>query len=119
MTTYRIAALLEQSPMQEQVTVQGWVRTFRSNRFIALNDGSTLSNIQCVVDFEDFDESVLKKISSGAALCVTGTLVESQGRGQAVEILVDSLEVHGASDPEAYPIQPKKHSMEFLREQAH
>ena len=119
MTTYRIAALLEQSPMQEQVTVQGWVRTFRSNRFIALNDGSTLSNIQCVVDFEDFDESVLKKISSGVALCVTGTLVESQGRGQAVEILVDSLEVHGASDPEAYPIQPKKHSLEFLREQAH
>ena len=119
MATYRIAALLEEAPLQQQVTVQGWVRTFRSNRFIALNDGSTLSNIQCVVDFENFDEAILKHVSSGAALSVTGTLVESQGRGQAVEILVDSLEVHGASDPESYPIQPKKHSMEFLREQAH
>ena len=119
MTTYRIAALLEEAPLQQQVRVQGWVRTFRSNRFIALNDGSTLSNIQCVVDFENFDEAVLKEVSSGAALSVSGTLVESQGRGQAVEIHVDSLEVHGASDPETYPIQPKKHSLEFLREQAH
>ena len=119
MKTYRIAALLEEAPLQQKVTVQGWVRTFRSNRFIALNDGSTLSNLQCVVDFENFDEATLKQVSSGAALSVSGTLVESQGRGQAVEILVDTLEIHGPSDPEAYPIQPKKHSMEFLREQAH
>lgn len=119
MTTFRIAALLKEAPLQEKVTVQGWVRTFRSNRFIALNDGSTLSNIQCVVDFEQFDEELLKQVSSGAAVSISGTLVESQGRGQAVEILVDSLEIHGPSDPDTYPIQPKKHSMEFLREQAH
>ena len=119
MTEYRIAALLEEAPLQEKVEVKGWVKTFRSNRFIALNDGSTLTNIQCVIEFENFDESLLKQISTGAALSVSGTLVESQGRGQAVEILVDKLEIHGPADPDTYPIQPKKHSMEFLREQAH
>ena len=119
MTEYRIAALLEKAPLQEKVNVKGWVRTFRSNRFIALNDGSTLTNIQCVVDFENFDETILKQVSTGAAIEVTGTLVESQGRGQAVEILVDELVIHGPADPDAFPIQPKKHSMEFLREQAH
>ena len=119
MTEYRIAALLEKAPLQEKVNVKGWVRTFRSNRFIALNDGSTLTNIQCVVDFENFDDTILKQVSTGAAIEVTGTLVESQGRGQAVEILVDELVIHGPADPDAFPIQPKKHSMEFLREQAH
>lgn len=99
--------------------VNGWVKSFRSNRFIALNDGSTLNNIQCVVDFEKLDESLLKQINTGAALKVTGTLVESQGRGQNVEIQVSEVFIHGGADPETYPIQPKKHSMEFLREQAH
>lgn len=103
----------------QEVTVQGWVRTFRSNRFIALNDGSTIHNIQCVVDFENMDEQMLKRVTTSAALKITGTLTESQGKGQTVEIQVSQLEILGDSDPETYPIQPKKHSLEFLRENAH
>jgi len=103
----------------QEVTVNGWVKTFRSNRFIALNDGSTIGNIQCVVDFETLDEEILKQINTGAALKITGTLVESQGKGQSVEIQVKKIFVHGGADPEVYPIQPKKHSLEFLREKAH
>lgn len=99
--------------------MNGWVRTFRSNRFIALNDGSTLNNIQCVVDFEELDDTILRQINTGAALRITGTLVESQGKGQSLEIQVSNLFVHGPADPEVYPIQPKKHSLEFLREKAH
>ncbi len=114
-----IQSLLKEPRLLQEVTVSGWVRTFRSNRFIALNDGSTLQNLQCVVDFERMDEETLKRITTGAALRVTGTLVESQGRGQSREIQVRNLEILGDSDPEKYPIQPKKHSMEFLREQAH
>ena len=119
MKSYRISTLIEESPLNQKVEVKGWVRAFRSNRFVALNDGSTLKNIQCVVDFENFDDSILKQINTGAALQIQGTLVESQGRGQAVEIHVDQIEVVGPADPDEYPIQPKKHSMEFLREQAH
>ncbi len=115
----RIRTLLNDAPLLQEVRVSGWVRTFRSNRFIALNDGSTLQNLQCVVDFENFEEETLRRITTGAALTVHGTLVESQGRGQTVEVQVDQLEIHGDADPERYPIQPKKHSMEFLREQAH
>ena len=107
------------APKLQEVTVNGWVRTFRSNRFIALNDGSTLNNIQCVVDFENLKEDVLNQINTGAALQIKGTLVESKGRGQSVEIQVTELYVHGVADPETYPIQPKKHSLEFLREKAH
>ena len=103
----------------KEVTVKGWVRTFRANRFIALNDGSTLQNLQCVVDFENLEEAILKQINTGAALAVKGELVASQGKGQFVEIQVTELTVLGAADPEQYPIQPKKHSFEFLREQAH
>ncbi|MDA8686214.1 asparagine--tRNA ligase [Robiginitalea sp.] len=117
MTT--IKSLLEDSKLLQEVTVYGWVRTFRSNRFIALNDGSTLQNLQCVVDFEQLDESTLKRINTGTAIKVNGILVESQGSGQSHEIQVNNLQVLGDSDPEKYPIQPKKHSMEFLREQAH
>ena len=119
MIKYEVKELLSEKPLHREVEVNGWVRSFRSNRFIALNDGSTLQNIQGVVDFEEFDESLLKQITVGAALKLQGTLVESQGRGQDVEIQVNSIAIHGAADPEAYPIQPKKHSMEFLREQAH
>ncbi|MDC1060810.1 asparagine--tRNA ligase [Flavobacteriaceae bacterium] len=111
--------MLETAPKGQQVTVQGWVRTFRANRFIALNDGSTLGNLQCVVDFEDFDEALLKDISTGAALKVTGRYIESQGKGQTAEIQVEDLLIYGTADPESYPIQPKKHSFEFLREKAH
>ncbi|WP_190811082.1 asparagine--tRNA ligase [Flagellimonas sp. S3867] len=119
MSSYSIKELLKKQPVGENVEVNGWVKTFRSNRFIALNDGSTIHNLQCVVDFENFDEDLLKQVSTGAALKVTGTLVESQGRGQNIEIQATDVFVHGAADPETYPIQPKKHSLEFLREKAH
>lgn len=119
MTTKTVRELLAQSVDHQDVSIKGWVRTFRANRFIALNDGSTINNIQCVVDFENFDETLLKRITTGSAIHVVGELVESQGKGQSVEIQVKSLEVLGDSDPETYPIQPKKHSFEFLRENAH
>ncbi|MET7029755.1 asparagine--tRNA ligase [Sediminicola luteus] len=119
MKSQSIQELLSGKNVLQEVTVFGWVKTFRSNRFIALNDGSTLNNIQCVVNFEDFEDELLKQISTGAALKVTGTLVESQGKGQSVEIQVKNVEVLGSADPETYPIQPKKHSLEFLREKAH
>jgi asparaginyl-tRNA synthetase len=119
MTTKTVAQLLSHDVTIQDVTVKGWVRTFRANRFIALNDGSTINNIQCVVDFENFDEALLKRITTGAAIHITGELVESQGKGQSVEIVVKTLDVLGDSDPETYPIQPKKHSFEFLRENAH
>jgi asparaginyl-tRNA synthetase len=119
MNTFSIKELLSPEHLHQEVVVNGWVKTYRSNRFIALNDGSTLNNIQCVVDFEQFDESLLKQINTGAALKISGTLVESQGKGQSVEIQVKEITVHGGADPELYPIQPKKHSLEFLREKAH
>ncbi|WP_019670681.1 asparagine--tRNA ligase [Eudoraea adriatica] len=119
MKSYSINELLQSPPLKQKVEVNGWVKTFRSNRFIALNDGSTIKNIQCVVDFERFDEDLLKKIATGAALKIKGVLVESLGKGQSVEIQAEEIFVHGLSDPDSYPIQPKKHSMEFLREQAH
>jgi asparaginyl-tRNA synthetase len=119
MKTTPIKSLLEDSVLLQEVQVSGWVRTFRSNRFIALNDGSTLKNLQCVVDFESMGEEDLKRITTGAALQVRGTLVESQGRGQKVEIQVKELQILGEANPDKYPIQPKKHTMEFLREQAH
>ena len=111
--------LLYNTKTLQEVTAKGWVRTFRNNQFIALNDGSTLQNIQCVVDFENTPETTLKRISTGAAVCVTGTLQESQGKGQNVEIQVSKIEILGDSDAEKYPMQPKKHSLEFLRENAH
>lgn len=119
MTTKTVAELLSQNEIIQDVSLKGWVRTFRANRFIALNDGSTINNIQCVVDFENFDETLLKRVTTGSAIHVTGELVESQGKGQTVEIVVKTLNVLGDSDPESYPIQPKKHSFEFLRENAH
>ncbi len=119
MNSYSVKELLSENLLLQEVTINGWVKAFRSNRFIALNDGSTINNLQCVVDFESFDESVLKQINTGAAVKITGTLVESQGKGQKVEIQVSDLAVLGAADPETYPIQPKKHSLEFLREKAH
>ena len=119
MTNSTVSELLHSDKILQEVSVKGWVRTFRANRFIALNDGSTINNIQCVVDFENTDESLLKKITTGAAVSVIGTLIESQGKGQKVEIKVINLEILGESNPDEYPIQPKKHSLEFLRENAH
>ncbi|WP_159021931.1 asparagine--tRNA ligase [Formosa sp. L2A11] len=114
-----ISELLKQDFTLQEVDIKGWVRTFRANRFIALNDGSSLQNIQCVVDFENTSEDTLKRITTGAAVHIKGELAESQGKGQSVEIQVKSIEILGDSDPETYPIQPKKHSFEFLRENAH
>ncbi|MGF1556271.1 asparagine--tRNA ligase [Paucihalobacter sp.] len=119
MTKNTVANLLAKDAVLQDVELKGWVRTFRANRFIALNDGSTINNIQCVVDFEKFDENLLKRVTTGAAIHIKGTLIESQGKGQSVEIQVSYLNILGESDPETYPIQPKKHSFEFLRENAH
>jgi len=115
----KIKALLQSEQTNIEVTVKGWVRTFRNNQFIALNDGSTNSNIQIVVDFENTDPTILKRITTGAAISVVGQLVASLGKGQTVEVKATEIEILGDSDPEKYPLQPKKHSLEFLREIAH
>ena len=115
----KIKAILESTNIGDEYQVQGWARTFRANRFIALNDGSTLNNLQCVVDFEKLEDALLKQINTGAALKLNGILTESQGSGQKVELQVNKIEILGSSDPDKYPIQPKKHSLEFLREKAH
>jgi len=119
MKTVKVKDLLQSTQTQTNITVKGWVRTFRNNQFIALNDGSTLHNIQCVVDFENTPETTLKRITTGAALSITGNLVESQGAGQKYEVQATHLEILGDSDAEKFPMQPKKHSLEFLRENAH
>ncbi|MEM0517743.1 MULTISPECIES: asparagine--tRNA ligase [Aequorivita] len=117
-----IAELLKSEPSHHEVTVRGWVRSFRSNRFIALNDGSTIHTLQCVVNFENTEEEILKKVTIGAAIEVHGLLVESQGQGQNVEIQVSKLTVLGEANPEDVKrtiLSPKRHSLETLREQAH
>ncbi len=106
----------------KQVCVKGWVRTRRGNKhvqFVALNDGSTINNLQIVVDLEQFTEEQLKPITTGSSLCVVGTLVASQGKGQSYEVQAQEIEVYGTADPEEYPLQKKGHTLEFLREKAH
>ena len=115
----KIAELIQAEPIGEQVLVCGWVRTFRNNQFVALNDGSTIKTLQCVVDFEAEDEATLKQITTGAAMRIQGEIIASQGRGQTIELKVSEFKVVGLADAETYPIQPKKHSLEFLRENAH
>ena len=116
----KVKDLLNSTTTLHEVNAKGWVRTFRNNQFIALNDGSTIDNIQCVVDFENTPDETLKRITTGAAISVTGTLVESKGAGQKFEIQVAKLEILGDSDAEKFPIQPKnKPSLDFLRENAH
>lgn len=119
MTKNSVAELLKSGSVLQEVTIKGWVRTFRSNRFIALNDGSTINNIQCVIDFENTPEETLKRITTGAAIHIKGIIAESQGKGQSVEVQVSNIEILGDSNADEYPIQPKKHSFEFLRENAH
>lgn len=122
MKRVKIAEILSQPVVGTELVVKGWVRAFRSNRFIQVNDGSTINSIQAVVDFENFDEAILKKITTGAAVGLTGILVESQGAGQAIELQVSAIEIIGEAHPDEVQktvMQPKKHSMEFLREQAH
>jgi len=115
----KVKELLDSTAFGSTVTVKGWVRTFRNNQFIAINDGSTINNIQAVVDFENTDEALLKRLTTGAAISITGELIESLGKGQKVEVKVKHLEILGDSDAEKFPLQPKKHSLEFLREIAH
>ena len=105
--------------LNKKLSISGWVKTFRANRFISLNDGSCIGNLQCVIDFESTNHQVLKKITTGAAINVKGSLIKSQGSKQNFELKVDNCEILGESDPELYPIQPKKHSFEFLRDNAH
>ncbi len=117
--TLLIKEILKLKPKNQLVTAEGWVKNFRANKFISLNDGSTIQNIQCVIDFENFDYSIIKKINTGASLLIKGKLVKSVGSGQEIEVLVVDIKIYGESHPEKYPIQPKKHSFEFLRENAH
>ncbi|MGO1816188.1 MAG: asparagine--tRNA ligase [Sphingobacterium sp.] len=115
----RINRLLKSEEFGQEVIVKGWVRTFRNNQFIAINDGSSINNIQAVIDFENIPSNLLKKINTGAAVRVKGTLIESLGKGQKVEIKASEVTIIGEADPDKYPLQPKKHSLEFLREIAH
>lgn len=119
MARLRIKDILTTAPTEQTITVKGWVRTFRNNSFIALNDGSTNNNLQVVVDFTNTPEETLKRITTGAAVSATGILIASLGKGQSVELKATSVEILGDSDAEKYPLQPKKHSLEFLREIAH
>ncbi len=122
MQEHVISEILAMDPSINPVTVSGWVRAFRSNRFIQINDGSTIRNLQCVVDFESFDDELLKSISVGAAVRISGPIVASQGQGQAVEIQVQTVDILGTADPEQVKLtilSPKRHSLETLREQAH
>ncbi len=116
----KIKELLNTQPAGQQITVNGWVRTFRNNQFIAINDGSTLQNIQAVIDFANIDEALLKRITPGSCLTVTGELIPSPAKGQAVEVKVSTFEILGDCDPEQYPLQLKNRpSLEYLREIAH
>src|SRR4028119_663142 len=115
----KVKELLAAEPGGQETPVMGWVRTFRNNQFIALNDGSTNNNIQVVAELGKFDEGLLKRITTGASLKVTGIVVASLGKGQKVEVKATEIEILGDSDAEKYPLQPKKHSLEFLREIAH
>lgn len=119
MQRIKIAELLRTEPVGTQVLVKGWVKAFRNNQFIALNDGSTAHNLQVVVDFENTDEATLARIKYGAAIAASGLLIESQGKGQKVEVKASQIEILGDCNPEEFPLQPKKQSLEFLREHAH
>jgi len=122
MNRTKIAEILETAPIGKKVKIQGWVRTKRGSKnvaFVTVNDGSTIKNIQVVVNVDQFDESQVKLINTGACIDVQGVLVESKGGGQNLELQAQQIEVVGEADPERYPLQPKRHSLEFLREIAH
>ena len=118
----KIVDIFDASLVGQQVCVKGWVRTRRGNKnvqFVALNDGSTIKNIQIVVDLAKFSEEELKPITTGSSLCVEGLLVESEGKGQTCEIQAEKIQIYGTADPDSYPLQKKGHTMEFLRDIAH
>jgi asparaginyl-tRNA synthetase len=121
-TTVKQLLSASDSYLDKEIDVKGWVRTRRGNKnvqFVALNDGSTIKNLQIVVDMSQFNEDILRPITTGASLHVQGLLVASQGKGQTVELQAREIEVYGTADPDTYPLQKKGHSMEFLREKAH
>ena len=115
----KIKALLTSDQANYEATVMGWVRTFRNNQFIALNDGSTNNNLQVVAELGKFDDATLKRLTTGACIKATGVVIPSLGKGQKVELKATSIEILGDSDAVKFPLQPKKHSLEFLREIAH
>lgn len=118
----KISDIFDPALVGSEVCVKGWVRTRRGNKyvqFVALNDGSTIKNIQIVFDMNDFSDDTLKPVTTGASICVEGILVESMGKGQSVEIQAKHLTVYGTADPDTYPLQKKGHTLEFLREKAH
>ena len=119
MNLSKVQEIYDSPSIDSEINLGGWVRAFRANKFIELNDGSTIKNIQCVINDGIIDEDIIKRISVGCSLIITGILVNSIGKGQSFEINVSDIKLLGDSDPEEYPIQPKKHSFEFLREQAH
>lgn len=122
MKRIKVKEILQIGETGKTVVAKGWVRTKRGSKnvnFIALNDGSTIHNLQIVVDVDSFDDALLRNINTGAALSVTGELAESAGSGQKIELIATEIELLGKADPEKYPIQPKRHTLEFLRENAH
>lgn len=119
MKRIKISELLRTAPLGQEVTVMGWVRTFRNSQFISVNDGSTIQNIQAVVELNSQPDDILRRLTTGACVAITGSLIASPAKGQAVEIKAISVDILGDCDAEQYPLQPKKHSLEFLREIAH
>lgn len=122
MVKYQIKEVLKLNDFGQKITVKGWVRTKRESKnviFISINDGSTINNIQAVVELGKIDDEILKAVTTGSCIAVDGVLIESQGSGQTVEIQADSILVYGSADPDKFPLQPKRHSLEFLREIAH
>ena len=122
MKRIKVKSLLNEKATGQEICVKGWVRTRRGSKhvsFIALNDGSTINNIQVVAEGDHFEEDLIKRITTGSAISVIGILVESKGGGQNVEVLAAAIEILGDADADEYPLQPKKHSLEFLREKAH
>ena len=118
----KIKEILSSLEIEQNIKINGWVRTKRGGKnvsFIALNDGSTIDNIQIVAEASNFSEELIKKITTGSCICVEGKLISSKGSGQSAEISASKIEILGVSDSEKYPLQPKKHSLEFLREKAH
>jgi asparaginyl-tRNA synthetase len=114
-----ISQVLKHQPVDQEITVNGWVRTFRNNQFIALSDGTTIHTLQVVIKLDQYDESVLKRINTGTSISARGILKASQGKGQAVELVCEDLEILGDCDPTEFPIQMKRHTLDFLREKAH
>src|SRR6185295_13680038 len=115
----KIKELLSVEPTGQEVVVMGWVRTFRNNQFIALNDGSTNTNLQVVVELGKFGDELLKRITTSTSLKISGVVTSSLGKGQKLELKATRVEILGDCDAEKYPLQPKKHSLEFLREKGH